>query len=747
MKETDAKDSKNVAKVAISKSETWDLISIKSENSPSVPSEKKALPIPINKSKTGVPKSSKVKREFKENSDYGDDEELDQIIKNFQKYNELIKSKIPKRFTPLAPHQEKPSPTLREIEKQNESDVQEAIKCFKNYDLKLKATPSHDRQMSLLYAAPKMFPDWYQELSDRQIRAADSIHEHLQLDTIMGTTSYMRICIRGIGLKPIPSLIDIKRAIDLSRGSDLAFLWILWDICFHSFSKDQDDYDFDLNERIIFSTICHLDMITTLKELDRLLPAVPEKPKKKVSCLAYEKNVCSYNYENVFNYLGPLPRPKYRESRFIGPPKIPDPHLSPYSKYADECHIVLNETTRWFKNKNHLVENREVSESELNMKNSVIFNISEPFSNDGDRLDNLLKLLVDKSFCPCSNLNMDDMKPSSTFTFISASDLAAISEEEEFRREATTFLHQMIAQETAKALIEHSKEISYIKLCSHCRVCREYLDSYHSYLQRKGSPIDRPLSIDQKAPQIDFKRLCRACIYGSFDENSKQLALDLDKAAKEIQTDDSQEQLTVCMRQDWMYDVRLWKDHSVTHRTEAPPEHPFSPESIDFTKMKHLDKLLSNSLTKLRTNPKFVLAALPDAQKIPFLRKWIRFRYGYRYSPKDRKRALRKSKTLWIIFDRSFPRIREPNVDDVCPGAVYITNSNRDFIVNRIAELDDDYTKRFKQALISRQRKFWTTLRPFMCTGGPPRQTFFAYMPDSEYHIFVMKPWLTFEVR
>lgn len=81
-------------------------------------------------------------------------------------------------------------------------------------------------------------PSWYQELSSTQMTAANNLSNAVHEDLEQGTLHRCKQSLRGIGIKPILNKIDLKVALQLSKGNDLAFLWFLYDIFYVSHTNN-----------------------------------------------------------------------------------------------------------------------------------------------------------------------------------------------------------------------------------------------------------------------------------------------------------------------------------------------------------------------------------------------------------------------------------------------------------------------------------------------------------------------------
>lgn len=80
-------------------------------------------------------------------------------------------------------------------------------------------------------------PAWFQELSYKQMEAADGLAASLQEDIDEGTAHRVRQSLRNIGIKPIVGENKLRVAMELSKGSDVAFLYMLMDMNYRNNKK------------------------------------------------------------------------------------------------------------------------------------------------------------------------------------------------------------------------------------------------------------------------------------------------------------------------------------------------------------------------------------------------------------------------------------------------------------------------------------------------------------------------------
>ncbi|KAH8247323.1 hypothetical protein KR038_002452, partial [Drosophila bunnanda] len=110
---------------------------------------------------------------------------------------------------------------------------------------------------------------WYRGLSEAQMKAARLVSVSLRDDMDQNSATEVTKVLKRMGFNPIPAWDTLRLVMELSQGSDLAFLWFLMEMCYKSPNHGSS---YNINEQIIMSSIFWLDLDPTLKELDRWLP-------------------------------------------------------------------------------------------------------------------------------------------------------------------------------------------------------------------------------------------------------------------------------------------------------------------------------------------------------------------------------------------------------------------------------------------------------------------------------------------
>ncbi|KXJ84256.1 hypothetical protein RP20_CCG018885 [Aedes albopictus] len=187
-------------------------------------------------------------------------------------------------------------------------------------------------------------PLWFQELSDVQVEAMNRLLEAIRDDIDEDTVLRCRELIRCLGVYPLCPTSIFREALIMSHGNDLSFLWFLLELHYTKNRKTA----YSNNERLLMSAICHLDMMTTLRGLEDVLP--PRAPKKRKrasrSCESLGWPTGSRHYCSP--YLEPLRVREPRKNNFRKK-NLPAPFcLDRYKRYRDPDFVIPNEASRWF---------------------------------------------------------------------------------------------------------------------------------------------------------------------------------------------------------------------------------------------------------------------------------------------------------------------------------------------------------------------------------------------------------------
>ncbi|KAH8418397.1 hypothetical protein KR222_008469, partial [Zaprionus bogoriensis] len=112
-------------------------------------------------------------------------------------------------------------------------------------------------------------PKWYLGLSDYQEQAINELSADLRDDFEQGTSFRVEKDLCRLGLSPLVGKKKIRTMVQLSRGNDLAFLFFILEGYYTSSHKNGE---YTTNEKLLMIAMSKIDLLPTLRELDRILP-------------------------------------------------------------------------------------------------------------------------------------------------------------------------------------------------------------------------------------------------------------------------------------------------------------------------------------------------------------------------------------------------------------------------------------------------------------------------------------------
>lgn len=211
---------------------------------------------------------------------------------------------------------------------------------------KTKKNPLTDEAIIKEFIKERDVPKWYRGLSQFQMAAADSLLNNIRDDSEQGTAHRVRDTLIKLGIEPIVSNSKIKLAMRLGRGNDMAFLWFLMEL-FYRHACDECQHitadGYTVNEQIIMTSIAHLDTIPTLREMDKLLPLQPIKPKK-----IKRPKMLGPKRSYLLPYFQTQRRPVVYGKKLTLNELDTVANLCEYDNYLNPNYIVPNERNRWY---------------------------------------------------------------------------------------------------------------------------------------------------------------------------------------------------------------------------------------------------------------------------------------------------------------------------------------------------------------------------------------------------------------
>ncbi|KAJ8943484.1 hypothetical protein NQ318_006337, partial [Aromia moschata] len=116
-------------------------------------------------------------------------------------------------------------------------------------------------------------PDWFQELSPKQMRTVGQLEACILKDIKDGTIINTQENVGNLGLVLRPNHNFVTLALRLCCKCPVEFLLILYQLI------DPNRSQYSLNDRLLLSAVVHLTMTKTLRELHVRMPS-PPKPEK-----------------------------------------------------------------------------------------------------------------------------------------------------------------------------------------------------------------------------------------------------------------------------------------------------------------------------------------------------------------------------------------------------------------------------------------------------------------------------------
>lgn len=400
------------------------------------------------------------------------------------------------------------------------------------------------------------------------------------------------------------------------------------------------------------SSICHLDMITTLRQLDKKLPTLQPKESQSIT---KPKHSTIREKSYISPYLQPLPRPKVLHSKILPPLPLPDPNLTPYHVYSDALHIVANESNpnRWFQ--------LTTSTAPID-RIAILKKLCKTVENDSDKWQSILMALQKATYCICkANRHYSKHEPVDDDVLFPI-DLDSVHDEKEFEEQAKRFQKQCMLRIVMRQLIylRRIDKSENIRLCFNCKDCRYDLKLYAQMASKHNNFDIAKMCNDSDA--IDYDTMFNDAWIGSsgsFNKRCRRFVKAIDKHAGQQNVI-----VSVCPRMIWKLELRLWSELACSQEYDNSfRDMPIAEYSGHNSVL--MTALLKNTLFEMSRNPKYVLASLPESYKLPVLQEWIKMRFGHTYSQQYRNRKILMSRKQWHKLLEEKLNVRVPTHMDV----------------------------------------------------------------------------------
>uniref|UniRef100_A0A182PRA5 DUF4771 domain-containing protein n=1 Tax=Anopheles epiroticus TaxID=199890 RepID=A0A182PRA5_9DIPT len=620
-------------------------------------------------------------------------------------------------------------------------------------------------------------PLWFQELTDEQCAICDQFLDAIGEDTDERTFHRTERLLRELGIYPVCPRRILRTALILCNGNDLSFIWLLLELHYiRSPGKDSASQtkDYSVNERLLLSAITHLDMMTTLRGLEKVLP--PKKPKDSTTPVSLA-NTETQNSKSPFpRSISPyLRHQKVVVTGFTIPIKI-QPHrdefLGRYKKYRDPEYIIRNEESRWFSRCSGSRRNLYSSEYYFSADDSQYMCSSSNCSINSagevvmtllnDHIRNMVaRVECCQMLCPKHHhldeqaakvLEILQRNTSTREVLMQAVRAQCVrwadeEQQDDAKRQVENLLKRLADEAVTMAILEPTND---------CPECWERFDVQKKVLkgqkctctESEASDTLVPESITQEYPR--YFRFCDKPVPYEFDHDqifygdervepacpikcAIQRALGLEQTGT-IKDAEIELAIEKFAKMSWDEELKHWQEQMTNDNERETPSVTIDPLEVNYietTDVSVLQDLLKRALRRLAENPMYLLATFPCADQLPILVAWIRDRYGVPIDAQERKKALQESRHFWDYLIPRATAVRWPSRTDT--GLKLQVNWNyKAKLESKASSLMYKFYRKFKNVQIQEGRVWWTSMVPYHAGPDRFRQTFAAYFPNCE---------------
>uniref|UniRef100_A0A182JVA9 DUF4771 domain-containing protein n=1 Tax=Anopheles christyi TaxID=43041 RepID=A0A182JVA9_9DIPT len=635
-------------------------------------------------------------------------------------------------------------------------------------------------------------PLWFQELTDEQCIICDQFLDAISDDTDERTFHRTEALLRNLGVYPICPKRVLRTSLILCNGNDLSFIWLLLELHYiRSPGKDNKPRakDYSINERLLLSAIAHLDMMTTLRGLEKVLP--PKKPTGP-SSVAMSRAKSSQRKSPFPRFKSPyLHRQKVIVTGFTVPVQV-QPHrdefLGRYEKYRDPEYIIRNEESRWFTrcggSRRNLYSNEyfvsaddsqyicSSSNCSLNSAGAVVMGLLN------DHIRNMVaRVECCQMLCPKHHqldeqgakvLEILQRNTSAREVLMQAVRVQCVQwadeeQQDDAKRQVESLLKRLADEAVTMAILEPTTD---------CAECWERFDMQKNLLKGQKCNCAESECSDTLVPESmasvnkRYFRFCDKPVPYEFDhdkiyyddkhvkstcpiKSAVQRALGV-KQSGTIRDTDINQAIEKFAKMTWDEELKNWREQMVKNDVPESPSvttDPLELNGIETIGVYELQDLLKRALRRLAENPMYLLATFPCVDQLPVLKAWIRERYGVPIEAKERKAALLESKHFWDYLIPRATAMRWPSRKDT--GLKLQVNWNyKTKLESTAGSLMYKFYRKFKNVQIQEGRIWWTSMVPYHSGPDRFRQTFSAYFPNCEPAMVPqVRPWRPFQCR
>ncbi|XP_022223026.2 uncharacterized protein LOC111074533 [Drosophila obscura] len=265
--------------------------------------------------------------------------------------------------------------------------------------------------------------------------------------------------------------------------------------------------------------------------------------------------------------------------------------------------------------------------------------------------------------------------------------------------------------------------------------------------KKQPPELEQELELDPKTQKT--KRVSKDSSYHSSDtEESLDSSSDHSSRSQVDHKADIVNAVVRCAKAIWTKRAAI-KRAEMDRNERVPSDHSLRPEVLHYD-MEHfdpddnelMDRMLADGMKELRKHHRFVLATLPDAHKIPILRQWIKRRYGKAYTQRELQENLKES--LQVFETVTHLQNHPPKPDRM--GLAHTPESKQNYAYYKPAMAEAGrvkaaYYTRLNNVYLNQMTACWYAMGNYLCPGGPPRTTFYAYMASNHQDVLRAKLW------
>ncbi|KAI8123843.1 hypothetical protein CVS40_5784 [Lucilia cuprina] len=602
-------------------------------------------------------------------------------------------------------------------------------------------------------------PSWYRGVSLFQKKSADLLLNAIRDDCAQRTVYRTMRCLDSIGLDPLPTKKQLHTILPLCGGSDLALLWFLMEWLY----RDNESDSYSVNEQLILSSIAHLDLNATLRELDRILPPgqapkieVLQKSKKNFS--KRKNNSIQPSSRNILPYFEKLGRPRLIKNCYSGRGFKRKGILESYHQQYS------NSTVQKFA-KDEIIRLRNKFESATfdETKIQTIYRQQEDIdyltNNFNEQLNEIAKTKIqemEQIFDRKNEITNEFIFQQSYKHFIKRLQCDIENYRHDFRTMAEIYHKQCDLNLSTNTVCESKPDMVSTLNSNQDGGFGEQQNIYStssskSMENRKYSFQEAPVSEFPDKYDFSSKTSENDTDPKYFFISEQQLPFKFDYCKmfnyKEFTKEEDSDGLDVtasnCVQQIWQQEL---KKHEIIEFTSSPNERIqpsivnygldyYDPENDEL-----MDRMLKDAINILKKDQRFVFAAMPAAHRFPMLREWIRLRYGKTYKKGEMSKSFKESQPIFSALAKIGLPVELPSNANM--GTDLITDySCRDYVLRKSNYIRNKYYRRIDKAILALTRVIYFAMCPFLSCNGSPSNTIFAYMPAHKRKSYHFRPW------